>query len=64
LVRPGDQIENPVTGERIVFRETARETEGALLAFDYVLRPGGSVPFPHVHPRQMERFDGAATSSG
>jgi mannose-6-phosphate isomerase-like protein (cupin superfamily) len=52
----GERIENPVTGERIVFRATARETGGELLAFDYWLRPGGSVPLAHVHPRQEERF--------
>lgn len=53
----GDEIENPVTGERIVFRQTSAETNGELLSFDYTLKPGGSVPFAHVHPRQEERFE-------
>lgn len=57
MARAGDAIENPVSGERIVFRQTAGETNGELLAFDYTLRPGGSVPFAHVHPRQEERFE-------
>lgn len=57
MAERGDQIENPVTGERIVFRETARETGGELLSFDLYLRPGGSVPLAHVHPRQEERFE-------
>ena len=26
MIRAGDAIENPVTGERIVFRQTSRET--------------------------------------
>jgi mannose-6-phosphate isomerase-like protein (cupin superfamily) len=57
MVRSGDAIENPVSGERIVFRQTAGDTNGELLAFDYTLRPGGSVPFAHIHPRQEERFE-------
>ena len=57
MARAGDEIENPVSGERIVFRKTARETNGELVAFDYALRPGGSVPFAHVHPHQEERFE-------
>jgi mannose-6-phosphate isomerase-like protein (cupin superfamily) len=56
LAAPGERIENPVTGERIVWRATSRETGGELLAFDFWLRPGGSVPLAHVHPRQEERF--------
>ena len=39
------------------FTDTAASTGGALLAFDFALRPGGAVPVPHVHPRQTERFE-------
>ena len=28
MIRAGDSIENPVTGERLVFRQTSRETGG------------------------------------
>ncbi len=56
-VTPGQTLENPVTGERFTFRETAATTNGELLAFDFALRPGGMVPFPHVHPVQEERFE-------
>lgn len=56
-VTPGQTLENPVTGERFTFRETAATTDGELLAFDFALRPGGMVPFPHVHPFQEERFE-------
>ena len=49
-------IENPMTGERIVFRETGRTTGGRLLRFDLFLAPGGRVGGgPHKHPYQ-ERF--------
>jgi len=56
-VRPGQTVENPVTGERFTFTHTAASTGGELLAFDFALRPGGAVPMPHVHPVQTERFE-------
>jgi len=56
-IRPGQTVENPVTGERFTFTHTAASTDGELLAFDFALRPGGSVPIPHVHPVQTERFE-------
>jgi len=57
IIRPGDTLENPVTGERFTFTQTARSTDGELLAFELGLRPGGAVPMPHVHPLQTERFE-------
>jgi mannose-6-phosphate isomerase-like protein (cupin superfamily) len=56
-ITPGQTLENPVTGERFTFTHTAASTGGELLAFDFALRPGGSVPMPHVHPIQTERFE-------
>jgi quercetin dioxygenase-like cupin family protein len=56
-IRPGETLENPVTGERFTFTHTAASTGGELLAFDFALRPGGAVPIPHVHPIQTERFE-------
>ena len=50
-------LENPVTGERIVFGRTTGDSGGAVLSFAYFLRAGGSVPLAHVHPRQEERFE-------
>jgi quercetin dioxygenase-like cupin family protein len=57
MITPGQTLENPVTGERFTFTATAATTGGELLAFDFALRPGGSVPIPHVHPIQTERFE-------
>ncbi len=56
-IQPGQTVENPVTGERFTFTHTAASTDGELLAFDFALRAGGSVPIPHVHPVQTERFE-------
>jgi len=56
-ITPGQTLENPVTGERFTFTDTAASSAGELLAFDLALRPGGAVPIPHVHPVQTERFE-------
>ncbi|HVC39994.1 MAG TPA: cupin domain-containing protein [Candidatus Dormibacteraeota bacterium] len=56
MAQNGQVIENPTSGERIVIRQTARETGGRLLAFDLFLGPGGRVPSGHAHPAQEEAF--------
>jgi quercetin dioxygenase-like cupin family protein len=56
MPRRDQRIVNPITGERIVFRRTTRETEGECLLFDVELRPGGVIAgAPHHHPHE-ERF--------
>jgi quercetin dioxygenase-like cupin family protein len=52
----GPVIDNPVSGERIVIRQSGAQTGGRMLSFDLFLRPGGHVPAGHVHPSQEERF--------
>ncbi len=52
----GRVIENPISGERIVIRESGARTGGELLSFDLYLPPGAHVPATHVHPLQEERF--------
>src|SRR3954469_4569877 len=52
----GQVVENPVTGERIVFRQTAADTDGELVAIDLSLPVGGHVPGVHIHPNQEEAF--------
>jgi len=55
MAKQGDVIENPVTGERIVFRQTSVDTSGELLQFELFLKPHGFVPVEHIHSRQEER---------
>ena len=55
-VAPARVINNPSSGERIVIRADAAETDGALLAFEVELPPGGHVPAGHAHPLQEEQF--------
>jgi uncharacterized cupin superfamily protein len=50
-------LDNPTSGERFLFHETAADTGGRLLAFELEVTPGGRVPGAHVHPSQEERFD-------
>ena len=52
----GQTIENPVSGERITFLQTAADTAGERLEFELELTPDGHVPGAHVHPEQEERF--------
>jgi quercetin dioxygenase-like cupin family protein len=49
-------INNPLSGERIVIRQTADQSGGAVLVWDLYLAPGGRVPSAHIHPSQEERF--------
>ena len=53
----GQVLKNPISGERIVFRKTAADTAGELLAFELFLSPDGHVPGAHVHLEQEERFE-------
>ena len=57
MIRPGDTLENPVTGERLTFRRTASETNGAEVLVETAVRPDGFVAAAHVHPYQTERFE-------
>jgi hypothetical protein len=57
MTHAGETIENPVTHDRVIFRLTAQDTKGTLLAFDDVLLVGYISPPEHVHPRQEERFE-------
>jgi mannose-6-phosphate isomerase-like protein (cupin superfamily) len=54
----GQTLENPASGERITFRQTAAETNGELVTIDLQLPAGRRVPGGrHIHPKQEERFE-------
>ena len=57
MIKAGDTIENPVTGERIVLHKTSRETNGELVVIECFVQPGGCVAAAPVHPHQSERFE-------
>ena len=56
MIHAGDSIVNPVTGERLVFRQTSRETGGEAVVIETYVQPNGFVAAAHVHPSQEERF--------
>lgn len=64
MIRTGDTIENPITGERITFLATSAETDGEAVVIETVVQPGGFVAAAHVHPAQSERFAVAAGKLG
>jgi len=57
MIRPGDKLENPVTGEVLVFHRTSAQTNGDSVLVETIVRPHGFVAATHVHPYQTERFE-------
>ena len=64
MIRAGDTIDTPVTGERIVFRETSRDTNGEAVVIDCFVQPNGFVAAAHLHPNQEEGFQVLSGSVG
>jgi quercetin dioxygenase-like cupin family protein len=56
MIRTGDSIANPVTGETVTFQWTSADSDGELVIAEVTLEPGGSAPGVHVHPNQTETF--------
>jgi quercetin dioxygenase-like cupin family protein len=57
MIRTGQTIENPVTRERIVFRQTAADTSGEAVVIETFVEPNGFVAAAHLHPGQDEHFE-------
>jgi quercetin dioxygenase-like cupin family protein len=57
VAQPGDRLENPATGQAIVFKQTTGQTGGELLEVETVYQPGSSEPLEHYHPSQAEHFE-------
>jgi quercetin dioxygenase-like cupin family protein len=57
MIVAGQTVENPQTGERLVFHKTAAETGGEVTEFEAFIAPGGHLPVAHVHPNLSERFE-------
>ena len=54
-------IEDPTSGQRLVFLQTGETTNGELLECELFVAPGGFVPL-HMHPHQEERFEALSGS--
>ena len=57
MISKGQTLRNDVTGETLVFRTTAAETDGASVVVEAFVEPDGAVAAAHVHPAQEERFE-------
>jgi quercetin dioxygenase-like cupin family protein len=57
MIRTGDIIENPATGERIRFLVAAVDTNGEYSKIECTVEPNGAVAATHVHPYQTETFE-------
>ncbi len=56
LVRSGDTIESVVSGERLTFLATSRDTGGAYTRVRFTLPPRGAGTPPHLHTKLSECF--------
>ncbi len=57
-------LNNPYTGERIIFEQTEQDTGGVLVAFEHFMSPRPTPTFPeHVQLKQEERFEILAGSA-
>jgi quercetin dioxygenase-like cupin family protein len=52
MAHQGDEIINPRTGQHMIFRQTGRETGGALLQIETINPPPGQPEPEHVHVLQ------------
>ena len=57
MIQPGQSVTNHVTGETLVFRTTAAETNGESVVVETSVIPNGGVAAAHVHPAQEETFE-------
>jgi len=57
MIRTGDVLHNPVTGELVQFLKTSADTNGEYVYIECVVEPNGSVAAAHIHPYQTERFE-------
>jgi mannose-6-phosphate isomerase-like protein (cupin superfamily) len=57
MIRTGDVLLNPVTGEKLKFVKTSRDTGGTYIELEVTVEPHGAVAAAHLHPRQTERFE-------
>jgi mannose-6-phosphate isomerase-like protein (cupin superfamily) len=57
MAQRGEELDNPVTGQRLIFRRTAADTGGELVEVESVWTAGSTEPIVHLHPKQTEHFE-------
>lgn len=56
MAHPGEELIDPIRGQRIVFRRAGKETNGELVEVEAFYQPTSVAPPAHLHPQQEERF--------
>ncbi len=58
MAHTGQRLNNPCTGEWIVFQKTGQDSDGKLVEFDHHMPPSPTPTFPeHVQLNQEEQFE-------
>ena len=57
MIRSGDTLHNPVTGETLHFVTSASDTNGEYVLVEAVIELHGFVAAAHMHPFQTEVFE-------
>ena len=57
MIRQGDQITNPRTGQVMIFLKTSAETNGELLKIECFSPPTLEREPEHIHPFQQNSFE-------
>ncbi len=59
MVKPGQVLDSPVLGARMIVHKTSRETEGRSFEVEWFLKPGYPAGFPgeHLHPKGRDIFE-------
>jgi quercetin dioxygenase-like cupin family protein len=60
MTTSGGEFINAAGGQRLIIRQTAAETDGALLEMEAIYAQGEERPPAHLHPKQEERFTALA----
>ena len=64
MIKTGQTLINPVTGERMTFIRTSADTGGEYVSIELVAAPDASVAAAHVHPSQVETFEVVSGTMG
>lgn len=57
MATKGQYLTNKVTGEKLQWLQTAKDTNGNLVQFESWFTPKAFMPVRHLHPRQTETFE-------